>query len=138
MIPSRIRVSLFCLALVACGDKTPKTVKFSDALPNLPLPPGASFVDRAGGADALQITMRSPASAETVTKYYREALKKGGWRLVNDSKDSDGATVLFAQRDGPPLWVRIRGAEGGSGTLVELSGAVAGPRADSGGAKATS
>jgi hypothetical protein len=129
MIPSSIRYVVLCAALAACGDKTPKTAKISDALPNLPLPPQASFVGRAGGPDALQITVRSPARADVVAAYYRQVFQRGGWRLVNDAKDSEGATVLFAQQKGPPLWVRIRNAEDGRGTLVDLSGAVM-PKAD--------
>ena len=124
MIPSRIRYVMLCLALAACGDKAPRTAKLSEALPNLPLPPGASFVDRAGGPDALQVTVRSPARADAVEAYYRRVFKQGGWRLVNDAKDAEGATVLFAQQNGPPLWVRIRNAEDGRGSLIELSGAV--------------
>jgi hypothetical protein len=123
MNPSRIRNVLCCLALAACTDK-PVTAKLSQALPNLPLPPQASFVSRAGGPDALQITVRSPARADSVAMYYRQVFKGGNWRLVNDAKDAEGATVLFAAQHGPPLWVRIRSAEDGQGSVVELSGAV--------------
>ncbi len=130
MIPIKTRYLVLCLALAAC-DKPAKTAKLTDALPNLPLPPDAKFVERAGGPDALQITVRSPAQADAVAAYYRQVLAKGGWHLVNDAKDADGATVLFAQQKGPPLWVRIRPAEGGQGTVVELSGAVMPRVADS-------
>jgi hypothetical protein len=123
MTPSKIRNVLCCLVLAACTDKPP-TAKLSQALPNLPLPPQASFVGRAGGPDAIQITVRSPASADSVATYYRRVFKTGNWRLVNDAKDAEGATVLFAEQSGPPLWVRIRNAEDGSGSLVDLSGAV--------------
>ena len=131
MIPSKICAVLLCVALAACGDKTPKMAKMSQTLPKLLLPPQPSFVDRRGGPDALQITVRSGASADVVTAYYRSALKTGGWHLVNEAKDHDGATVLFAQQKGPPLWVRIQEAkDGGGGTMVQLSGAVM-SRADS-------
>jgi hypothetical protein len=123
MTPSKIRNVLCCLALAACSDKAP-TAKLSQALPNLPLPPQASFVSRAGGPDALQITIRSPASADSVATYYRQVFKGGNWRLVNDAKDAEGATVLFVEQNGPPLWVRIRKAEDGPGSLIQLSGAV--------------
>ncbi|HUR93680.1 MAG TPA: hypothetical protein VMY76_03795 [Gemmatimonadales bacterium] len=138
MTPSRIGLVLLSLALGACGDKAPPTAKFSDALPNLPLPPDARLVNRAGGPDALQVTVSSPANADMVEAYYRRIFKEGGWRLVNDAKDAEGATVLFAQRQGPPLWVRISKADGGSGTLVELSGAVMTAPPDSAGHKLTS
>jgi hypothetical protein len=123
MTPFKIRNVLCCLVLAACTDK-PATVKFSQALPNLPLPPQASFVGRAGGPDALQVTVRSPASADSVAMYYRRVFKANNWRLVNDAKDAEGATVLFAAQNGPPLWVRIQSAEDGRGSVVELSGAV--------------
>jgi hypothetical protein len=130
MIPSKIRYVVLCLALAACtADKRPKTAAIGDALPNLPLPPDPTFVERAGGPDALQFTVRSSVGADEVAAYYRRILKQGPWRLVNDAKDSEGATVLLAQQDGPPLWVRIRSEGQGGGTLVELSGAVI-PKAD--------
>src|SRR6266508_1102640 len=106
MIPSKIRFVMLCAALAACADKTPKTVTMREALPNLPLPPGASFVSRAGGPDALQITLRSSAAADVVVAYYRNMFKSGGWQLLNDAKVAEGATVLLAQQNGPPLWVR--------------------------------
>jgi hypothetical protein len=133
MIPSQIRYVMVCLALAACGDQAPRTARLSEALPNLPLPPRPSFVSRAGGPDALQVTVRSPTSADSVATYYRQVFKRGNWRLVNDAKDAEGATVLFAKQNGPPLWVRIREAEDGPGSLVELSGAVV-PRSEQGAA----
>jgi hypothetical protein len=137
MNPAKIRFVLLCAVLAACGDKAPKTAAMHEALPNLPLPPDPSFVARSGGPDALQITVRSPAPADVVAAYYRQVFKTKGWTLVNEAKDNDGATVLFAEQKGPPLWVRIQKAEDGHGTLVQLSGAVV-SQADSAGAKRTS
>jgi hypothetical protein len=31
--------------------------------------------------------------------------------------------ALYAEQDGPPLWVTIRKADGAEGTLVDLAGA---------------
>jgi hypothetical protein len=137
MIPTNIRYLVLCVALAACGDKAPSTAKFSEALPNLPLPPDASFIGRSGGPDALQVTVRTAAGPDAVAAYYRGVFKKEGWQLVNDGKDAEGAIVLFAQQKGPPLWVRILADPQGQGTLVELSGAVL-SRSDSAGAKPTS
>lgn len=136
MLPIKIRWLVLCAALAACGDK-PKTATLGETLPRLLLPPDASFVERAAGADALQITVRSPSSPEAVATYYRQQLKRGGWQLVKDAKDADGATVLLAQQKGPPLWVRIRSDADGTGSLVELTGAVV-PKHDSTTAKPTS
>ncbi|MGH7580475.1 MAG: hypothetical protein ACREM9_09920 [Gemmatimonadales bacterium] len=112
------------LALVACKDKAPQTPKVSQVFPNLPLPPNASVVSKSGGTDALQITVMSPVRAKDVETYYRDVLSKNGWRLTNDMRDQDGAVVLFAEQDGPPLWVRIKSTDDSAATIVELAGAV--------------
>jgi hypothetical protein len=137
----RVWITAACLALVACGSEQPRNPKppeFTEAFANLPLPPNAEFVSRSGGAGALQITLRSSDSVARVTDYYRELLSGGGWRLVSDMKNPDGATSLYAEQDGPPLWVRIWPANGRSGTMVQLTGAALAkdsarsqPRADS-------
>jgi hypothetical protein len=59
-----------------------------------------------------------------VENYYRVVLSKNGWRLVNDMRDADGAVVLLAEQDGPPLWVRIKSTDDSMATMVELAGAV--------------
>ena len=136
MIPSRIRWLVLCTVLAACADKTPKMAKLNEALPNIPLPPNPSFVGRSGGPDALQITVRSPAAPDSVAGYYRGVFKTGKWKLVNEAKDAEGAIVLLAQQNGPPLWVRIHPADSG-GSMIELSGAVLG-KIDSAGARPSS
>jgi hypothetical protein len=135
MLPAQIRGTLMlCLLLVACRDRTPQTPKVGEVFPNLPLPPDASFVSRAGGPDALQFTFRSPESADQVAAYYRKLFKQDGWKLVNDAKDPEGVVVLLAEQKGAPLWVRIRKSDDGHSTLVELAGAVL-PKKDSSGTR---
>jgi hypothetical protein len=124
MIPSKIRAVVLGLALVGCGERAPKTPKVSEVFPNLPLPPQATFISRSGGPEALQLTLRSPHKVDAVAAYYRAVLQRGNWTLVNDARDSEGAIVLFAKQNGPPLWVRLRSTDDSTGTLVELSGAV--------------
>ena len=70
--------------------------------------------------------MFSPSPAAGVTEYYRGALSKGKWRLVGDVQQPDGAVVLYAEQDGPPMWVRIWPTSDGAGTMVEVAGAVTG------------
>jgi hypothetical protein len=112
------------LTLVACKDRAPEAPDISQVFPNLPLPPQASVVSRSSGSDALQITLMSAAKVGDVEAYYRHTLSKNGWRLVNNMRDRDGSVVLFAERDGPPLWVRIKSTDDSVATLVELSGAL--------------
>jgi hypothetical protein len=124
MIPTKIWAGLAVLALVACKDKAPQTAKVSDVFPLLPLPPQATVVSRSGSPDALQLTLMSSAKVKDVEAYYRATLTKNGWRLVNDMRDRDGSVVLLAERDGPPLWVRIKSTDDSVATVVELAGAI--------------
>jgi hypothetical protein len=114
------------LLLLACGSepRPPKPPDFAKAFSHLPLPPDPEFVSRGGSEDALQITVRSPADVARVTDYYRNTLSQGNWRLVSDIKNSDGSTALYAEHDGPPLWVRIWKPTDQPGTMVQLTGAV--------------
>jgi hypothetical protein len=99
----------------------------AQVLPTIPLPPEARLVARSGGTEAVQLTVRTPAAPPDVERYYRGVLSKGQWKLVKDSRDPSGAVVLLAQQKGPPLWVRIRSADDGPGTLIDLAGAVVPP-----------
>jgi hypothetical protein len=124
MIPTRIWAVTALVALLGCGDKPPKPPELGAALPNLPLPPSPTLVTRSGGADALMITLRSPAQAREVESYYQSVLTGPGWKLLKRSTDRSGVVTMLAEQDGPPLWVRIRSAPDGNGTLVDLAGAV--------------
>lgn len=128
MPPPKYFFSVVCAVLLACGSESPrpKPPDTFTVFPNLPLPPGAKFISRAGSADALQITLFSPTGAAEVIEYYRDVLSKGKWRLVGDAKKPDGSVVLYAEQDGPPMWVRIWPTTDGAGTMVELAGAVVG------------
>jgi hypothetical protein len=43
---------------------------------------------------------------------------------VSDTKSADGTISLYAERNGPPLWVNIRKDPEGNGTLMTIAGAV--------------
>ena len=124
MIPTKIRIGLAVLALVGCRDKGPEMAQVYDVFPTLPMPPAASVVSREGSPEALKLTLRSSAKPAKVEAYYRQTLSKNGWRLVSDARDAEGAVVLLAQQNGPPLWVRIQSTKDSVGTMVELAGAV--------------
>jgi hypothetical protein len=115
------------LAVLACRSEPrnsqPTLPDVTKAFSNLPLPPNPELVSRAGSADALQLTVFSPADFEQVTELYRKVLSEEHWRLVSDKKNADGSVVLYAEQKGPPLWVRIWKL-GDRGTMVELTGAV--------------
>ena len=133
MLACRLAFCVFCVLLVACSPepRTPKVPDTFTVFPNLPLPPSAHCVSRSGSEDALQIQLFSASTPDKVTEYYRDALSKGKWRLVSDVKKPDGAVVLYAEQDGPPIWVRIWPTSDSAGTMVELTGAVVGKKGDS-------
>ncbi|MBA3346888.1 MAG: hypothetical protein H0T44_16550 [Gemmatimonadales bacterium] len=125
MLSSKFWAPALCLAIMSCGgDEAPRPPEAAEVFPNLPLPVNARFVSRAGGDDALQLTLHSPEPVEKIVAYYRGVLSKGGWRLVKDTEAAGDVVVLYAEQDGPPLWVQIRSAGDGNGTLVDLAGAV--------------
>jgi hypothetical protein len=118
-------VVLVALVTVAgCRTDADKPASVAQALPGLPLPPAAEVLSRSGSAEALQITFRSALPADNLVEFYRGVLSNGPWDLVSDERDSEGARVLYAERDGPPIWVRIYKATGAEGSIVEISGAV--------------
>ena len=98
------------------------------AFPELPLPPNPSYVSRGGGADALTIRLRSAAPFDAVRDFYLGHFKNAPWVLRNEATDPGGGTVLYAERAGRPIWVRLR-PDGDSHTHVELTGAAAKPGA---------
>lgn len=124
----RVSFAVVSLILVACGSEPrgPKPPSLGAAFSHLPLPPQPELVSQAGSADALQLTLRSPANFAQVTEHYRHILSTGNWRLVSDTRNADGSVVLYAEQNGPPMWVRIWQAGDGGGTMVQLTGAVVG------------
>lgn len=122
----RVSLALVCLILVACGSEPrgPKPPSLGDAFSHLPLPPEPELVSQTGSADALQLTLRSSANFAEVTEYYRNTLSTGNWRLVSDTRSADGSVALYAEQNGPPMWVRIWQAGDRGGTMVQLTGAV--------------
>ena len=117
--------------LAGCRDKAPEPPRLSETMPGLPLPPMASVVRRAGSEDALQITFRSTVPPDSIVAYYRKVLSSGVWSLVGDTRTADGSIALYAERDGPPLWVTIRQDSASPGTILSLGGAVIRSQSDS-------
>ena len=129
----RLVVSVVSALLVACGSEPapPKLPASVTVFPKLLLPPSSQFVSRSGNEETLQIRLLSAKKVDEIIKYYRDQLNGKGWRLVSDVKRSDGSVMLYAEQDGPPIWVKIWPTSDRLGTLVELSGAVVAKRTDS-------
>jgi hypothetical protein len=131
-------LAISALLFNGCRDKAPEPPHLSEAMPDLPLPPLATVVSRAGSEDALQITFKSSLPPDSMAAYYRVVLSRGAWSLVGDTRTADGSIALYAERDGPPLWVTIRRDTASSGSVLSLGGAVTRPRSDSTGVRDTS
>ncbi len=112
------------LLAAGCKDKAPPTPSMSQAMPHLPLPPAATVVSHSGGPDALQFVFKSAYPPDSLAAYYRIVLTTGEWNLVNDDRSADGTVSLYAERNGPPLWVTIKKDPDTSGSLLTLGGAV--------------
>ena len=124
-IPRPVSIlAVSAVLLAGCKDKSPPPPGVSEVMPNLPLPPLATVVARSGGPDALQITFKSSFSPDSLAAYYRRVLTSGDWNLVNDDRASNGTVSLYAERDGPPLWVTIKKDPDSNGSLLTLGGAV--------------
>ena len=122
-------LALAFLTLAACsGDANKKIASVGEALPGLPLPPEARVVSRAGTAQALQITFQSTWPQDSLTSYYRMVLSNGEWTLQSDVTDAEGASVLYATREGPPIWIRIFRTPGAPGSTAVIAGAVVAPK----------
>ena len=128
-----------CAALAAgCagGDGASRqdttTARRPPVLAGVPLYTGSRVLDTTGTSDAAMLTVSVPARPDSVAAFYRRELVGGGWRIVGDRQE-DGGVDLFAERDGPPLWVQVRPGRLVGSSRVTLIGAVGGaaPRGDS-------
>ncbi|MDH4131658.1 MAG: hypothetical protein OEW17_01320 [Gemmatimonadota bacterium] len=118
----KITLSLAVVLATACSEPR-KQVDISDALPTILLPPSSQIIGKEAGEDAIKVKFRSSWAPEALAAYYRDQLAQRPWRLVSDVKTADGSFVLYAETDGPPLWVSIRRADGSAGSFVDLAGA---------------
>lgn len=124
----RIPLSVALLVLAVGCSEPRKMANIGETIPNLPLPPSAAVLSREGSEDALKIQFHSSDSPEDVANYYRNTLSQAPWTLVSDTKQADGTVALYAEQNGPPLWVTIRKADGASGSIVDLAGAKVAPK----------
>jgi hypothetical protein len=133
MASPRHVLGVISVLLAACGSepRPPKPPSAFEVFPNLPLPPAAQFVSQSGSEDALQIRFLSAARPDGVAGYYRAVLSTGKWRLISDVSKPDGSVALYAEQDGPPMWVRMWPTSDKQGTMIELTGAVVAKKSDS-------
>ena len=113
------------LGLAACGSgEQVDRPELADVMPVVPLPPDSRAVDVAGSEDAMLFTFLSRHDPDEMASYYRRLFTESPWTLISDSKSADGATIIYAENDKTPLWVRIFRTAGAPGSTIQLSGAL--------------
>lgn len=124
-------VALLGVALAACSVKEGAREAAREAAPpppvlaGVPFPATARLTDTTRTADALRAQFFVGMSVDSLAAYYRRELPKAGFRIVGDV--TDGPRVdMYAQRDGPPLWVQMQPARDSGITQFTIIGAAAG------------
>src|SRR5688572_2520498 len=90
------------LSLVACDrPKEPDARQMAArALRGTLSYPQSSIVKVSAGTDAAELQLASPAPADRIAAWYREALPLNGWELKNEGKDREGALSIYAEKEG--------------------------------------
>jgi hypothetical protein len=122
--------ALLTLAACVSKDDAAKPVQTPPVFAGVPIPALARMIDTAGTADAARAVFLVAVRPESVVAYYRRELPRVGFRIVGDVGDSLRVD-LYAQREGPSLWVQIRPLREPDATEFTLIGAV-GPQARQG------
>jgi hypothetical protein len=116
------------LALAGCiskeGDR-PAGASTPQLFKGVPIPREAHVVDTASTPEAVRAVLRVNVPSELVLAFYRRELPNAGFRIIGDLGDSAQAD-LYAQRDGPPLWVQVRRGQQPGTTVFTLIGALGG------------
>ena len=108
--------------LVACTAKKERAVATPNVLSGVPILANSQILDSSGTAEAEQAVLFVQLTPDSVAGIYRRYLVANGWRVVGDVADQAGID-LYAERQGPPLWIRIRPAGKGF-TRYTLIGAL--------------
>ena len=108
--------------LVACTAKKEQAVATPNVLSGVPILANSQILDSSGTAEAEQAVLFVQLTPDSVAGIYRRYLVANGWRVVGDVADQAGID-LYAERQGPPLWIRIRPAGKGF-TRYTLIGAL--------------
>ena len=111
---------------LACGQEAPPPAERpdQDVMRGAPVYLPARAIEQRTTAEAAETEFRSPDPVATVADWYRDQIDARGWNLVGDVPSADGGVVLHVEREDPPLWIVIRPAENGEGTIFSLIGAV--------------
>ena len=117
--------ALVTIAACVAKDDTGTPVRTPAVLAGVPIPDVAQVVDTSGTADAARVVLAIAWPPDSVAAFYRRELPKVGFRIVGDQGDSVRID-LYAQRNGPPLWIQMLHGRRPGTTEYTLIGAVGG------------
>jgi hypothetical protein len=117
--------ALVTIAACVAKDDTGTPVRTPAVLAGVPIPDVAQVVDTSGTADAARVVLAIAWPPDSVAAFYRRELPKAGFRIVGDQGDSVRID-LYAQRNGPPLWIQMLHGRRPGTTEYTLIGAVGG------------
>lgn len=93
------------------------------ALRGIPLMPESRVTGLSGSGEAAEATTYTVVTPDSAASWYRRALLARGWDLVGDARLPDGSRTLHAKApSGRPVWVIVRRAEQGEGSVVSVIG----------------
>ncbi len=126
-LPVRVAAATLLLVSVACERPAPGSREREvaiRAIPNILSYPRSRITQISAGDEAAEVTLVAPTSAGKVADWYRQFLRLNGWQMLSDERRGDGSVVLYAVKDGRPLWITVRTSERGPGTSYTVVGAV--------------
>ena len=115
-------IAAFALLAACAAKKDEPVVVTPNVLSGVPILANSQILDSSGTAEAEQAVLFVQLTPDSVAGIYRRYLVANGWRVVGDVADQAGID-LYAERQGPPLWIRIRPAGKGF-TRYTLIGAL--------------
>jgi hypothetical protein len=118
-------LTLTALVLAGCERAAPVSRHtIAQSLKGVLVYPRSTLAEMSSGDSAGQLTLSSPDAPDTVAAWFRSNLAMNHWVLQNDARQSDGSTLIYAERNSQPLWINIRQATGGPGSTFTVTGAI--------------
>ena len=121
---------LFALALCGAACERPEQRREAESralaarvLQGVMVYPRSTLVSIAGGGEAAEVVLTTPAPVQEVATWYRQLLLLNGWELRSDALSKEGTISIYADSANRPLWITLTANAGGPGTTYTLIGA---------------
>ena len=117
-------IPVFVTALaIGCAEPPPppRETPNQDVMRGAPLFRPSQITADSRTKQAVQWTLRTSVSADSVARWYRRRVLDLGWHIGADTPLPDGGMSLYVQRDGPDLWIMVHPS--GTGAEFTLIGA---------------